>query len=69
MCSVGVTPEILEIYKALGRTYNLPVFINKSFVESVSLSDQEYNFENTLLADNLLIGYYHDFEKGNLKIV
>ncbi|WP_294960556.1 polysaccharide deacetylase family protein [uncultured Flavobacterium sp.] len=67
MCSVGVTPEILEIYKALGRTYNLPVFINKSFVESVSLSDQEYNFENTLLADNLLIGYYHDFEKGELK--
>ena len=67
MCSVGVTPEILEIYKELGRTYNLPVFINKGFVESISLSDEKYDFENTILADNLLIGYFSDFEKGELR--
>lgn len=67
MCSVGVTPEILEIYKELGKTYNLPVFIHKDFVESISLSDEKYDFENTLLADNLLIGYYNDFKKGELK--
>lgn len=67
MCSVGVTPEILEIYKELGKTYNLPVFINKHFVESISLSDQEYNFENIPLAENLLIGYFSDFEKGELR--
>lgn len=67
MCSVGVTPEILEIYKELGKTYNLPVFINRGFVESISLSDEKYDFENTLLAENLLIGYYNDFEKGELK--
>lgn len=67
MCSIGVTPEILEIYKELGRTYNLPIFINKGFVESISLSDEKYDFANTLLADNLLIGYYTDFEKGELR--
>ena len=67
MCSIGVTPEILEIYKELGKTYNLPVFINKGFVESISLSDKKYDFTNTLLADNLLIGYYTDFEKGELQ--
>lgn len=67
MCSVGVTPEILEIYTELGKTYNLPVFINKDFVQSISLSDEKYNFENTLLTDNLLIGYFSDFEKGELK--
>ncbi|MEG0849756.1 MAG: polysaccharide deacetylase family protein [Flavobacterium sp.] len=67
MCSVGVTPEILEIYKELGKTYNLPVFINKDFVESISLSNEKYDFTNTLLADNLLIGYYTDFEKGELR--
>lgn len=67
MCSIGVTPEILEIYKELGKTYNLPVFINKGFVESISLSDEKYDFTNTLLADNLLIGYYTDFEKGELQ--
>lgn len=67
MCSVGVTPEILEIYKELGKTYKLPVFINKEFVKSISLSDKKYNFENTLLADNLLIGNFTDFEKGELQ--
>jgi predicted glycoside hydrolase/deacetylase ChbG (UPF0249 family) len=67
MCSVGVTPQILEIYKELGKTYNLPVFINKHFVESISLSDEKYNFENTLLADTLLIGHFDDFEKGDLE--
>ncbi|SEP36227.1 hypothetical protein SAMN05444671_0353 [Flavobacterium sp. CF108] len=67
MCSVGVTPEILEVYKELGETYNLPIFINKDFVESISLSDEKYDFETTLLADTLLIGYYNDFEKGELK--
>jgi predicted glycoside hydrolase/deacetylase ChbG (UPF0249 family) len=67
MCSIGVSPEILELYKELGKTYNLPVFINKDFVESVSLSDEKYDFTNTLLADNLLIGYYADFEKGELR--
>lgn len=67
MCSVGVTPEILEIYKELGRIYKLPVFINKDFVESISLSNEKYDFEDTILTDNLLIGYYSDFEKGELK--
>ncbi|MDN3674405.1 polysaccharide deacetylase family protein [Flavobacterium branchiarum] len=67
MCSVGVSPEFLDTYKALGKEYNLPVFINKQFVESVSLSTEKYDFENTLLADNLLIGNYTDFEKGELK--
>lgn len=67
MCSIGVSPEFLDIYKALGKEYNLPVFINKQFVESVSLSKENYNYENTLLADNLLIGNFANFEKGELK--
>lgn len=67
MCSAGVTPDILELYKELGTKYNLPVFINQQFVESIRLSDNKYNFENTLLADNLLIGHFSDFEKGELR--
>lgn len=67
MCSLGVSPEFLEIYKALGKEYNLPVFINKQFVESISLSNKKYDYENTILADNLLIGNFADFEKGKLK--
>lgn len=67
MYSVGVTPEIFEIYKELGKTYNLPVFINTDFIETIRLSDEKYNFEGSLLADNLLIGNYADFEKGKLQ--
>lgn len=66
MCSVGVTPEILEIYKDLGRVYNLPVFINKEFTDSINLSEEKHNFNNTLLADHLAIGNFIDFEKGEL---
>lgn len=67
MYSVGVTPEILDLYKELGKTYNIPVLINKEFLESISLSDEKYDLENTLLAETLLIGNYSDFEKGELK--
>lgn len=67
MCSIGVSPEFLDIYKSLGKEYNLPVFINKQFVESISLSNEKYNYKNIFLADNLLIGNFADFEKGELK--
>ncbi|KUJ61730.1 hypothetical protein AR687_10945 [Flavobacteriaceae bacterium CRH] len=67
MYSVGITPEILELYKELGKTYNLPVFINEEFTESVRLSDEKHDFKNTLLVDNLIVGHFTDFEKGELK--
>lgn len=67
MCSVGVTPDFLEIYIDLGKTYNLPVFINKSFIESISLSEEPYDFKDSILSDTLLIGNFSDFKKGELK--
>jgi predicted glycoside hydrolase/deacetylase ChbG (UPF0249 family) len=67
MCSVGVTPEFLAIYIALGKKYDLPVFINKHFIESVSLSNEPYDFKDVILSDALLIGNFTDFEKGNLQ--
>lgn len=67
MCSVGVSPEFLEIYINLGQEFNLPVFLNKQFIESVSLTDQTYDFKNELLTDVLHLGNYTYFEKGELK--
>ena len=67
MCSVGVTPEFLEIYIDLGKAYDLPVFINKSFIESISLSEEPYDFKDSILSDTLLIGNFSDFKKGELK--
>lgn len=67
MCSVAVTPDFLEIYIHLGKTYNLPVFINKAFIESISLSNEPYDYKDVLLSDNLCIGNFADFEKGMLR--
>jgi len=67
MCSVGVTREFLEIYIDLGKTYDLPVLINKSFIDSISLSDEPYDFKDSILSDALVIGNFSDFEKGKLR--
>lgn len=67
MCSVGVSPEFLNIYKELGKEYNLPVLLNKQFIESISLSKDKYDFENDLLVEMLHIGQFSYFEKNELK--
>ena len=67
MWSVGVSAQFLEIYINLGKQYNLPVFLNKEFTESVSLTEEECNFDAVLLADVLHIGNYTAFEQNKLK--
>jgi predicted glycoside hydrolase/deacetylase ChbG (UPF0249 family) len=67
MYSIGVTPEFFDIYKEVGKIYNLPVFITKEFLEEVKLSKEEYNFDDVIITDKIIIGTYADFEKGKLR--
>jgi predicted glycoside hydrolase/deacetylase ChbG (UPF0249 family) len=64
MYSIGVTPEFFNIYKEVGKIYNLPVFVTKEFLEEVRLSDEEYDFEDIVVADKIIIGNFTDFENG-----
>ncbi|MFH6944672.1 polysaccharide deacetylase family protein [Flavobacterium sp. FlaQc-50] len=67
MYSVGVSPEFLEIYKALGKEYNLAVFLNKAFIESVNLTNESFDFENDIVVEHLHIGHYDYFVKDEQK--
>ncbi|WP_166926249.1 polysaccharide deacetylase family protein [Flavobacterium poyangense] len=67
MCSVGVSPEFLELYKSLGKEYNLPVLLNKTFIESVNLTKESFDFENDILAEHLHIGHFDYFIKNEQK--
>jgi predicted glycoside hydrolase/deacetylase ChbG (UPF0249 family) len=67
MYSIGVTPEFFDIYKEIGKIYDLPVFITKEFLEEVRLSDEEYNFEDVVIADKIIIGNFDLFTKGEMK--
>lgn len=67
MYSVATRPEFLEIYRDLGRKYDLPVFLNKHLIKYIGLDAEEVLLENDLVADNLFLGNFADFEKGKLE--
>lgn len=66
MYSVGANPEFLDVYRALGEKYNLPVLINKQLMEMVGL-DADLNIKTTdLVVDNTYVAEFRYFEKGGL---
>lgn len=65
MCSVAVSSQFLEIYINLGKEYNLPVFLNKQFIESVCLTYEKYNYENEILVDTFILEIIHILKKMN----
>lgn len=66
MYSVGARPEFLEIYRALGRTYDLPVFFNRQLITEIGLDAEKCIFEDDVVADHLFLGQLADFEMGKL---
>jgi predicted glycoside hydrolase/deacetylase ChbG (UPF0249 family) len=66
MYSVASRAEFLEIYKDLGKLYDLPVFLNKQLLHEIGLDSDKCLDENDLVADNLFLGKFADFEKGKL---
>ncbi|HEA21606.1 MAG TPA: ChbG/HpnK family deacetylase [Pricia antarctica] len=66
MYSVAARPDFIEIYRDLGRIYNLPVFFNRQLINDMGLDAEQVLFDDDLVADNLFLGSYADFEKGRL---
>ena len=67
MYSVGSHPAFFEIYKELGRNYNLPVLVNKQLMQIVGLDPliniQEPDFE----IDKTYVAEFKYYETGKLK--
>ncbi|MGL1889206.1 MAG: polysaccharide deacetylase family protein [Reichenbachiella sp.] len=66
MYSVGASPEFFEIYRDLGKKYNLPVLINDELMRTVGLNPEENIKEDDFLIDSIHLGEYKYFEKGEL---
>jgi len=67
MYSVGARPDFFKIYKELGKTYNLPVLLNTELMKFAGLNVKLYTNENDFFIENVYLGKFIDFEKGELK--
>ena len=66
MYSVASRADFLDIYKDLGRIYDLPVFLNRQLVNEIGLNANDCLGENDLVADYLFLGNIVDFKNGKL---
>jgi len=66
MYSVGIDLKFFEIYKKLGEEYRLPVLINKSLLNMVSLNSDFFIAEDDFVIDATYFGVFNNFEQGKL---
>ena len=66
MYTLGLSLELLELYKSLGKEYNLPALLNKQLLKHFSPGLESAIDERDLCVDNVYLGRYEDFEKGKL---
>ena len=64
--TLGLKNEFLEVYKELGAFYHLPVFLNRNLIESSGLNADECLSNNDFCVDNVVLGEYETFKKGEL---
>ena len=67
MYSVGISTEVMNIYRALGEEYGLPVLISKEIMKMSGLDPLVNIFEDDLVIDKIHYGMFTDFEAGLLK--
>ncbi|RYC51152.1 polysaccharide deacetylase family protein [Flagellimonas olearia] len=66
MYSVGSDPAFFEVYRELGKKYDLPVQINAQLLTMVGLDPDTIIQEGDFLVDQVHLGSYDHFEKGQL---
>jgi len=67
MYSVGISTEVMNIYRALGEEYGLPVLISKEIMKMSGLDPLVNIYEDDLVIDKVDYGMFTDFEAGLLK--
>jgi hypothetical protein len=66
MYSVGSDSAFFEVYRELGKKYNLPVQVNAQLLSMVGLDPNTIIQEGDFLVDQVHLGSYDHFEKGQL---
>ena len=66
MYSVGASPEFFDIYRDLGKKYNLPVLINEQLMNIVGLNPKLSIEEGDFIIDKTYVGEFEYFSTGKL---
>ena len=66
MSTLILRPDLIALYRDLGHTYKLPILLNKQLMSTFGVHADDCLVEDDLCVDNLFVGEYKDFEKGEL---
>ena len=67
MNSVGISAEVMDIYRRLGEEYDLPILINKEILNMSGLDPLINIEEDDLVIDKVHYGLFKHFENGLLQ--
>lgn len=66
MYSVGASPEFFQIYRDLGKEYNLPIMISRQLLEMVGLNPDNNIDKEDLIIEKAHYGLFEYFESDKL---
>jgi chitin disaccharide deacetylase len=66
MYTLGLKPELIDMYRELGQIYKLPILLNKQIINSFGVNADECLLEDDFCVNNLFFGDFTDFEQGKL---
>lgn len=67
MYTLGVSIEFLDLFREIGEIYKLPILLNGELIKMVSNCEpQELNLGKTPFVDQIYLGNFDEFNKGNL---
>ena len=67
MYSVGSDPDFFDVYRRLGKKYELPVLMSEGLMEMVGLNQEENFKADDFLMDNVFCATFEDFKSGGLR--
>lgn len=66
MYSVAASPDFFQIYRDLGKKYDLPIMVSREIMEMVGLNPDQNINEGDLSIDKAHYGIFDYFESGKL---
>lgn len=68
MYTLGASMEFLELYREVGKIYQLPVMLNKKLISEMSgIPSSKQPCFDEIVVDHFFLGNFTDFNKGKLE--
>ncbi len=66
MYTLGLSPELLSVYKQLGQAYDLPIYLDKEFLIELGIDVEQSLSPSDVCVSASHLGEYHHFENNDL---